>query len=103
MAKSTHSVSSFARSVLDVVDRIPQGRVMSYGAIADQVGGSARSVGGVLSAWSEETNWHRVVYADGTPASCHGNSASGLLIDEEVPLLNGRVDLTRARWPDNGR
>lgn len=90
-------MSAFARRVLDVIDSIPRGQVMSYGAIADVVGGSARAVGGVLTAWADETNWHRVIYADGTPASCHGGSALDRLVDECVPIRNGRVDMTRIR------
>lgn len=34
------SISPFTRRVLDVIDQIPAGRVMSYGAIGDLVGGS---------------------------------------------------------------
>ncbi|MGZ6839013.1 MAG: MGMT family protein, partial [Frankiaceae bacterium] len=40
------AVSAFAAQVLDVVARIPRGRVLTYGDIAEYVGtGSARSVG----------------------------------------------------------
>ena len=40
----------FAQRVLDAVDRIPRGRVMSYGDVAEFVGmGSARAVGMVMS------------------------------------------------------
>ncbi len=41
-------VDDFASSVLDVVDSIPPGRVMSYGDIAEYLGpgpGPARSAG----------------------------------------------------------
>jgi alkylated DNA nucleotide flippase Atl1 len=92
-------VDPFARSVLDLVDRIPTGRVMSYGAIADRVGGSPRQVGRVMSRWADETQWHRVVHADGTPASCHDGIAADLLRDEGVPMRGSRVDMVRAQWP----
>ena len=92
------SVPPFARRVLDVIDRIPVGRVMSYGAIGDQVGGGARQVGRVMTAWSEQTQWHRVVHADGTPASCHAGRALDLLRAEGTPMRGNRVDMTCALW-----
>ena len=92
------SISPFARRVLDVIDGIPVGWVMSYGAIGDRVGGGPRQVGRVMTAWAEETQWHRVVHADGTPASCHGGSAIDLLRAEGTPMRGSRVDMTRARW-----
>jgi len=41
--------------------------------------------------------WWRVVYADGTPASCHSGRALGLLTDEGTPMSGARVDMKRAR------
>src|SRR5580704_16703020 len=39
------AVTPFARAVLDAVDQIPAGRVMSYGDVAEMVGaGSGRAV-----------------------------------------------------------
>lgn len=92
------SISPFTRRVLDVIDQIPAGRVMSYGAIGDRVGGSARQVGHVMTMWAEETYWHRVVYADGTPASCHAGRALDLLRAEATPMRGNRVDMARAQW-----
>lgn len=71
---------------------------MSYGAIGDLVGGSPRQVGHVLTAWAEETPWHRVVYADGTPASCHAGRALDLLRAEATPMRGNRVDMARPQW-----
>lgn len=51
-----------------------------------------------LSQWADETQWHRVVYADGTPPSCHDGIAVRLLLDEGTPMVDGRVDLSRAQW-----
>ena len=90
--------SSFARRVLDEIDRVPEGRVMTYGAIASRVHAHPRHIGRVLTQWADETHWHRVVYADGTPATCHGNSAADLLRDEGTPMCAGRVDVRRAHW-----
>src|SRR5437763_1750320 len=58
----------YARSVLDVVDRIPRGRVMTYGDVAEYLGtGSGRTVGTVMSRHGSEVPWWRVVRASGEP------------------------------------
>ena len=88
----------FARRVLDIIDRIPAGRVMTYGLIADTVDAHPRQVGQVMTRWADETHWHRVVYANGTPATCHGNSALVLLRGEGTLMRGGRVDLVHALW-----
>ncbi|MDV8009618.1 MGMT family protein [Rhodococcus sp. IEGM 1318] len=95
---SEEGPSPFARRVLDIIDRIPAGRVMTYGLIATLVNGHPRQVGQVMTRWADETQWHRVVYANGTPATCHGNSALALLRDEGTPMRGGRVELIHALW-----
>ena len=89
----------FAQGVLDAVDRIPRGRVMSYGDIAEYVGaGGARAVGTVLARWGAEVPWHRVLRADGTCATHKADRQLALLRRERVPMRGDRVDMTRARW-----
>jgi alkylated DNA nucleotide flippase Atl1 len=50
-----------------------------------------------MSTLDESVPWWRVVYSDGTPASCHGGRAPELLSDEGTPMLGARVDMKRAR------
>jgi alkylated DNA nucleotide flippase Atl1 len=89
----------FARLVLDAVDRIPRGKVMSYGDIAEYVGqGGPRQVGAVMSRYGHEVAWHRVVLADGRPAPGHEAEALRRLRRERVPMRGDRVDMNRARW-----
>jgi alkylated DNA nucleotide flippase Atl1 len=89
----------FARAVLDAVDEIPRGKVMSYGDVADYVGrGSARGVGAVMSQWGHEVAWHRVVMADGRPAPGHEREQLARLRKDKTPLRGHRVDMSRARW-----
>ncbi len=91
--------SSFAISVLDVVERIPPGRVLSYGDVAELLGaGSARTVGTVMSRHGHEVAWHRVVQASGRPAEPHVEEALRLLRAEGCPLRRDRVDMANARW-----
>ncbi len=49
--------------ILDVIRRIPQGDVMTYGEVAEIAGfpGRARAVGRVLAATVEDVPWWRVV------------------------------------------
>lgn len=58
-------------SVYELVDRIPAGRVMSYGQIAALCGypRHARFVGQIAHWGPEELPWHRVVHQDGRLAS----------------------------------
>jgi alkylated DNA nucleotide flippase Atl1 len=94
-------VSEFADRVLELVDMVPPGTVVTYGDVARMLGTrSPRSVGQVLARWGTEVSWWRVVRADGTPPPEHAAEAMPQLVRERVPLLSGRaaVDLTRARW-----
>ena len=85
--------------VLDAVDAIPRGRVMSYGDIARCVGlASARRVGQVMSRHGHEVPWHRVVMADGSPAPHKPAEHLARLRDAGVPLIGNRVDMATARW-----
>ena len=92
-------LTAFAQRVLDAVDRIPRGAVMSYGDVAEYVGqGSARAVGTVMSRHGGEVPWHRVLHADGTCATHKADHQLELLRAEGVPVSGDRVDMRRARW-----
>jgi TDG/mug DNA glycosylase family protein len=87
--------------VLDLVETIPPGRVMSYGDVAEMLGdGGPRQVGAVMSAYGGGVPWWRVLRADGSHTPELAARALPLLRDEGTPLRpNGsRVDMPRARW-----
>ena len=96
----------FAEDVLDLVERIPPGRVMSYGDIAEFLGRAGpRQVGRVLATWGGGVPWWRVIHADGTPAPGHERRALEHYRAEGTPLARGnrgraavRVDMSQARW-----
>lgn len=104
------TVSEIYRRIWEMVERIPEGRVATYGQIAALVGrpGHARQVGYALHNLPEasEVPWHRVVNARGrvSPRSSPGwdGLQKVLLVEEGVVFdADGRIDLERYRWePD---
>lgn len=91
----------YAERVLELVERIPPGRVLTYGDVAEELGeGGPRGAGAVLARWGGAVPWWRVVNADGAPAPGHAQRALALLRAEATPLRadGTRVDLVRARW-----
>jgi methylated-DNA-protein-cysteine methyltransferase related protein len=92
----------YVESVLTVVERIPPGRVMTYGAIAEFVGsGGPRQVGTVMARYGGAVPWHRVVNASGRVVPGHEAEALRRLRAEGTPLRGERVDLRQAAWwPD---
>src|SRR5690349_18841901 len=90
----------FAEQVLDVVRRIPPGKVMSYGDIAEYLGSNApRAVGKVMAQECDDgVPWHRVLRSNGTPAEHLAARQLRLLRAENVPMRGDRVDMRRARW-----
>lgn len=91
-----------AHRMLDVVAQIPAGSVATYGDVAARAGSrSARLAGYVLSQLSDDdTHWHRVLRANGTPAPHLAQEQLGRLRAEGIDVSNGTVDLRRYRWRD---
>ena len=96
--------SDFADDVLDVVDQIPEGRVMTYGDIAELLGrGGARGVGSVMAKYGSDVPWWRVIRAGGGFPQGLDDEALAHYREEGTPLIGGalrgrRVDLSVARW-----
>jgi alkylated DNA nucleotide flippase Atl1 len=100
----TAQPSAYARAVLDAVDEVPAGCVVTYGDVAELTGqGSARTVGMVMSRYGSEVPWWRVVQASGQPAAPYVQDALERLRAEGCPLRGDRVDLTRGRWAGPAR
>ena len=91
----------YAERVLAAVGKIPRGKVMTYGDVAEYMGeGGPRAVGGIMRHFGNEVCWHRVVMSDGRPSPSCTDLAISLLVDDDTPMtVDGRrVDLRRARW-----
>ncbi len=89
----------FTEDVLEMVESIPLGHVVTYGAIADALGrGGARGVGGVMAREGAAVTWWRVVRADGSLPAHLMPEAQQRWLDEGTPVRRGRVDMTQALW-----
>jgi alkylated DNA nucleotide flippase Atl1 len=87
--------------VLDVVRRIPPGRVLTYGDAARLASApSARDVGQVMQRHGSDTPWWRVLRADGTPVPHLRERQLAQLCSEATPMApsGDGVDLRLARW-----
>ena len=87
--------------VLAVVDKIPPGRVLSYGDVAALASApTPRDVGQVLLRHGEGVPWWRVLRADGTPPEHLRERQLALLRAEGTPMApyGAAVDLVHARW-----
>lgn len=91
----------FTERVLDLVERIPPGQVLSYGIIAEILEeGGPRQVGRVMALEGGAVAWWRVVRADGSLPPSHGIGAQEHYAIEGTPMRsNGSaVDIKRALW-----
>lgn len=94
----------FDDQLLDVVRRIPPGKVMSYGDVAEFLGaGGPRRVGRAMSR-IDGVAWWRVVHADGSPPPHKEAECRARWRAEGTPLRadGTRVDMRRARWDGVG-
>lgn len=96
----------YVERVFDVVDRIPAGRVMAYGDIAEWLGdGGPRQVGTAMARYGGAVTWWRVVRSDGGFLPGHEREALANYREEGTPLRpdGSRIDMARARWwPEEG-
>ena len=94
----------YVEEVLALVERIPPGRVMSYGSIADYLAdrsgrSSARLVGTIMARHGGVVPWHRVVASSGRLVPGHEAEALARHVGEVTPMRpDGRVDMRRASW-----
>ncbi|WP_246258590.1 MGMT family protein [Streptomyces typhae] len=98
----------YAERVLDVAERIPPGRVMTYGDVAEWLEeGGPRQVGRVMALYGSAVPWWRVVRSDGVLLPSHELRALAEYRAEGTPLREAhrtsegslpRLDMRRARW-----
>jgi len=96
-------MKGFYQRVYEIVARIPQGRVATYGQIARALGQprSARVVGWAMRTCPEDLPWHRVVNNEGRSSlPTPGRELQRALLADEGVLMDelGRVDLAQYLW-----
>ena len=97
--------NDYRERVFKIVRKIPSGRVMTYGQIAEILGEgyTPRTVGFVMHSADDKTPWHRVINAQG------GCSTRGLVLphDKQQRMLEaegvrfnklGRCELQSFLW-----
>lgn len=89
--------------VLTIVESIPAGRVMSYGAIAESLAdrsgrSSARLVGTIMARYGGAVPWYRVVNSAGRLVPGHQVEARERLLAEGVVFRGDRVDMAACSW-----
>ncbi|AXI79342.1 DNA-binding protein [Peterkaempfera bronchialis] len=112
------TIPPFAERVLELAERIPPGKVMTYGDVAEflaseefpegvpQQAGGPRQVGRVMALYGGGVPWWRVVRADGALLPGHERRALAHYREEGTPLrpsrglaeAPSRLDMARARW-----
>ena len=101
-------MSSFRNKVLDVVNTVPKGKVVSYGQVALLAGvpRAARQVGNILCHFGETTPWWRVINNAGRISTV--GHEHGLLNQEDYLRKEGvevdeklRIDIEKFRWRPN--
>jgi methylated-DNA-protein-cysteine methyltransferase related protein len=86
---ATELSSARAREVLELIRRIPEGYVTTYGDLSPS---APRFAGQVLSRCDDPSvPWQRIVRADGSVAK--GDRQRRLLEAEGVRFVNSRVDM----------
>ena len=95
----------YRERVYRIVRRIPRGRVMTYGQIAELLGEgyTPRTVGFVMHAAPSGTPWHRVLNARGACSTQrvvlpHDKQQRILEMEEVVFDKSGRCDLQTFLW-----
>jgi methylated-DNA-protein-cysteine methyltransferase related protein len=104
--RAVQESAGYRERVYKIVERIPKGRVMTYGQIAEILGEgyTPRTVGFVMHAANEEkTPWQRVINSQGACSTTRVIlppdkqqrmlEAEGIIFD-----ARGRCDLKRYRW-----
>ena len=96
-------LAEYDDAVLSLVERVPRGRVTTYGAIADTLhdehGGGPRNVARVMASHGGAVPWWRCVRSNGTLPEWLLGEARQAWLEEGTPLRpSGAVDVTRALW-----
>lgn len=99
-------MNPFTRRTIDIIHRIPYGKVTTYLVVATAAGNhtGARQVARILHSASDKYGlpWHRVVNQkrEISPRASMSHITQRRLLEEEGVVfdLNGRIDFSRFLW-----
>ncbi|MBO0960989.1 MGMT family protein [Neobacillus sp. MM2021_6] len=99
-------MTPFTAAVVEIIQNIPEGKIMTYGQIAGLAGSprAARQVVRILHSMSQKHHlpWHRVINAKGQIAIQEDDSYNEQWMSLEAEGvqvgLNGVIDLRRYQW-----
>src|SRR4051812_50111896 len=89
MLAPVDELPDLAGAVLDAVDLVPPGRVVTYGDVGAFVGCGPRQVGRVMALWGGAVAWWRGLRGDGAPPPGDEQEALRRYRGEGAPLRAG--------------
>jgi len=100
-------ISHFSKQVIEIIKKIPAGRVATYGQIATLAGNNkaARQISRILHSSSEKYDlpWYRVINSQGKISLRSGDGfemQKAMLESEGIKVMADRIDLVKYKWKD---
>ncbi|MCK5051910.1 MAG: MGMT family protein [Candidatus Cloacimonetes bacterium] len=98
-------MSPFSKRVIKIIQKIPAGKVATYGQIASLAGNNkaARQISRILhsSSGKYDLPWHRVINSQGRISLRSGDGLEmqkAILESEGIQIINDRIDLAIFQW-----
>ncbi len=98
-------ISLFSKLAIEIIQKIPVGRVATYVQIATLAGNNkaARQISRILHSSSDkyELPWHRVINSQGRISLRSGDGfemQKAMLESEGIQVKKGKIDLAKFQW-----
>ena len=98
-------ISHFSKQVIEIIKKIPAGKVATYGQIANLAGNNkaARQISRILHSSSDKYDlpWHRVINSQGKISMRSGDGLEmqkAMLESEGIRVIKDRIDLVKYKW-----
>ena len=98
-------ISPFNKRVVEIIKKIPVGKVATYGQIAKLAGNNkaARQISRILHSSSEKYDlpWHRVINSQGKISMRSGDGLEmqkAMLESEGIQVIVDKIDLNKFQW-----
>lgn len=98
-------ITDFSKRVIEIILKIPVGKVATYGQIAILAGNNkaARQISRILHSSTEKYDlpWHRVINSQGGISLRTGDGfemQKAILESEGIQMIKGRIDLAKFQW-----